>query len=127
MEKIKGCFVVPIYNGKIMVQERKDGSFGLFGGGKQGNEDDLSCAKREFFEETGIPLVGIRIGTPRVFHSVKIFPYFPDKQLMNVIPNMETKGFSWVFLSDLREMELYGEFGSYLDKFIRSIDSIMAK
>jgi len=126
MEKIKKCFVVPIFNGHIMIQERAiDGTWGLFGGHRTGNENTVDCIKREFFEETGIPLNPLFLGVPAEFGDNKIFPYAPGEKLMKVIPNIETKGFAWVLPEDLEDLSLTDSFEDYLDDFVPFIVSCM--
>ena len=118
---IRGCFAVPIFEKKIMIQQRADGTWGLFGGTRQGNEKPLDCMRREFFEETGISFDLKKTGDLEFMEHVLIYTYYPGERLMNVLPNIETMGYAWVFLDDLRSLDLNDTFEGYLDKFVKFV------
>jgi 8-oxo-dGTP pyrophosphatase MutT (NUDIX family) len=125
-------YVVPICKNMIMVQERSDGTWGLFGGKKNGNESGLDCAKREFFEETCVLINKEDLGEPMYFDSgvygiCGVYPFHVAERIMNVEANMETKGFSWVLLEDLEQLDLVEGFKGYLDDFISFVDSEMSR
>lgn len=47
-----GAYIIPIYNNKIGIIQTPKGNF-LIGGGKDTNETDEECLKRECLEEIG--------------------------------------------------------------------------
>lgn len=44
----------------LLVKDAKSQQWEIPGGGKEGNESDGDCLKREFFEETGIHIVDLK-------------------------------------------------------------------
>lgn len=111
---IKSCLVLPIYKGKLLLQLRSEGVYGLFGGHRLAGEQEKACACREFYEETGTKLSRIRL-IP--FYSTKSYKVFLTKIRSTLRPklNTESKGFIWINISSLKTIKpLHKEFKTYI-------------
>lgn len=93
----------------------------------EGNEDPLYRAKREIFEETGIPedkirllKIGpeIRIDSPQYAnHEWIVFPFLFSVQNPTIILNWENHEYRWIMPSEIKQYETVPS----LDKVLASL------
>jgi len=101
--------IIPIHEGKILIQKRPEGVFGLFGGHSQRRENNVNCACREFFEETGQK---IRPNSMKIVGKSKNISFFHLNctRKFHVYKNEETTDHKWVGKERLRSMKLMAKF-----------------
>jgi len=81
-----GATIMINYDGKVLLESRKDSDrWAFIGGGLLINETLLECAKRETFEETGIVLLDEDIEFCKMYDDPSIIISYPDG---NIIRNM---------------------------------------
>lgn len=81
-----GATILIYYDGKVLLESRKDSDrWAFIGGGLMLNETLLECAKREAFEETGIILADEDIEFCKLYDDPSIIISYPDG---NIIRNM---------------------------------------
>jgi len=81
-----GATILIYYDGKVLLESRKDSDrWAFIGGGLLINETLLECAKRETFEETGIVLLDEDIEFCKMYDDPSIIISYPDG---NIICNM---------------------------------------
>lgn len=81
-----GATILIHYDGKVLLESRKDSDrWAFIGGGLLLDETLLECAKRETFEETGIVLVDEDMEFVKLFDDPSIIIAYPDG---NIIRNM---------------------------------------
>ena len=81
-----GATIMINYDGKVLLESRKDSDrWAFIGGGLLINETLLECAKRETFEETGIVLLDEDIEFCKMYDDPSIIISYPDG---NIICNM---------------------------------------
>jgi len=81
-----GATILIYYDGKVLLESRKDSDrWAFIGGGLLINETLLECAKRETFEETGIVLLDEDIEFCKMYDDPSIIISYPDG---NIIRNM---------------------------------------
>ena len=81
-----GATILIHYDGKVLLESRKDSDrWAFIGGGLMLNETLLECAKREAFEETGIILADEDIEFCKLYDDPSIIISYPDG---NIIRNM---------------------------------------
>ena len=92
-----GATILIHYDGKVLLESRKDSDrWAFIGGGLLLNETLLECAKREAFEETGIVLADEDIEFGKLYDDPSIIISYPDG---NIIRNMMA-----VYTTTLKEM-----------------------
>jgi len=92
-----GATILIHYDGKVLLESRKDSDrWAFIGGGLLINETLLECAKREAFEETGIVLSDEDIEFCKLYDDPSIIISYPDG---NIIRNMMA-----VYTTTLKEM-----------------------
>lgn len=81
-----GATILIHYDGKVLLESRKDSDrWAFIGGGLLLDETLLECAKRETFEETGILLADENITLCKLYDDPSIIISYPDG---NIIRNM---------------------------------------
>ncbi len=92
-----GATILIFYNGKVLLESRKDSDrWAFIGGGLLLDETLLECAKRETFEETGIVLGDEELTFCKLYDDPSIIISYPDG---NIIRNMMV-----VYRTTLKEM-----------------------
>lgn len=92
-----GATILIHYDGKVLLESRKDSDrWAFIGGGLLLNETLLECAKREAFEETGIVLSDEEVEFCKLYDDPSIIISYPDG---NIIRNMMA-----VYTTTLKEM-----------------------
>lgn len=92
-----GATILIHYDGKVLLESRKDSDrWAFIGGGLLINETLLECAKRETFEETGIVLLDEDIDFLKLYDDPSLIISYPDG---NIIRNMMA-----VYSTTLKEM-----------------------
>ena len=75
----KGAGIGLVLNNSILIGKRSKkpflGTWAVPGGGKEKGEDYLTCAKREFYEETGCQLDSLK-AKPLGSWSLSVLPFF---------------------------------------------------
>ncbi len=81
-----GSTIMIYYNGKVLLESRKDSNrWAFIGGGLSLNETLLECAIRETFEETGIVLSNEDIRFCKLYDDPSIIIAYPDGNVIRSI------------------------------------------
>ena len=81
-----GVSVIIQYDHKILLEHRVDSDrWAIIGGGLNIDEDLISCAIREVFEETGLLLDQNQIQFYKIFDDPSRIAHYPDGNVLRVI------------------------------------------
>ena len=113
------CFVVPLYKGLMLLQLRKDGSYGLFGGGANKGEKGKETAVREFYEETGIKISKDRL--KKIISNEAKFYLLLLRSKVKIRVDNESLGFKWVKIDEIKDLSLQSKFKNNLKSIIKEL------
>lgn len=81
-----GSTILIYYNGRVLLESRKDSNrWAFIGGGLLLNETLLECVKRETFEDTGIMLSDKDIQFCKLYDDPSIIIAYPDGNVIRSI------------------------------------------
>lgn len=118
-----GAYIIPVQNNKIGVIKTSKGYF-LIGGGKEENETDEQCIKRECLEETGYDItVDKKICSAETFTHHEKIGYFHPVQTYYIgtineqtqRPNETDHSLEWIDIKVIQN-EMYPEMQNWAIK-----------
>lgn len=102
--KVYGCILVSPNDKILLVKGRLSGKWSLPKGHMEGRENDLQCALRELYEETGIR-PDVKYSYFKKFAAGGYFIYFMESEPMPQIrPNQEIMEVAWFAAADIRKL-----------------------
>lgn len=105
-----GVTVAIFHEGRVLLDHRRDGGWGLIGGGMEIGESLEECVRRETLEETGLHLDDLRL-LGLFSHPSRIieYPSGDAVQSITVCFAAETKGCCLRLSSESRDARFFGE------------------
>jgi 8-oxo-dGTP pyrophosphatase MutT (NUDIX family) len=102
--KVYGCILVSPNDKILLVKGRLSGKWSLPKGHMEGRENDLQCALRELYEETGIQ-PDVKYSYFKKFATGGYFIYFMESEPVSQIqPNLEISEVAWFALPEIRKL-----------------------
>ena len=102
--KVYGCILVSPNDKILLVKGRLSGKWSLPKGHMEGRENDLQCALRELFEETGIT-PDVKYSYFKKFAAGGYFIYFMESEPVPKIQcNHEISEVAWYSVPDIRKL-----------------------
>lgn len=102
--KVYGCILVSPNDKILLVKGRLSGKWSLPKGHMEGRENDLQCALRELFEETGIQ-PDVKYSYFKKFAAGGYFIYFMESEpTPQIQSNQEISEVAWYAVPEIRKL-----------------------
>lgn len=105
-----GTAVAIFHEGRVLLDHRRDGNWGLIGGALEVGESLEDCARREAFEETGLKVYELRL-LGLFSHPTRIIEY-PNGDVVQTVTVCfagETKSDSLHLSAESRDARFYSQ------------------